>query len=185
MRSFIAIEFPEEVTSELIKIQKEIDRLGLLKGKFTEQENFHLTLKFLGDLSRSELDAVKEKISEIKFNPFKMEFDQIGVFSEDFIRIIWISLKGDELFKLQKEIDSALEPFFPKEYRFMAHITLARPKFVEDKKTLISELDKINFDKKPFEVDKIVLKKSELTSEGPKYSDLLEKEAISVIKSKI
>jgi 2'-5' RNA ligase len=37
MRSFISLEIPEEIKSELLKIQKEIDRLDLIKGKFTEK----------------------------------------------------------------------------------------------------------------------------------------------------
>ena len=174
MRAFIAIEMPENVKNELIKIQKEIDRLGLIKGRFTEIENLHLTLKFLGEISRSELEAVKEKLASIKFDLFEAELNELGVFnSEEFIRIVWIGLKGDDLFKIQKQVDQTLEDIFPSESRFMAHVTLARPKFVEDKQVFINELKKISFDKIKFKIDKVVLKDSELTEQGAKYSDLL------------
>lgn len=174
MRAFIAIELPKEVRKEIVKMQKEVDKLGLVKGKFIEEENLHLTLKFLGDISRSELDAVKERLERIKFSSFKIKLDGIGVFSEDFVRIIWVSLSGEEIFELQKKIDKELEEIFAPEHRFMAHITLARPKFVEDKETLINEIKKINFNKEEFEVNRIFLKKSELTSKGPVYSNLVE-----------
>ncbi|MBS3092269.1 RNA 2',3'-cyclic phosphodiesterase [Candidatus Pacearchaeota archaeon] len=173
MRAFIAIEMPENVKQELTKIQKEIDKLALIKGKFTEFENLHLTLKFLGEISRSELEAVKERLGSIKFDPFEAELGELGVFSEDFIRIVWIGLNGKEMFEIQKQVDKMLEDIFPPENRFMAHVTLARPKFVEDKQVFINELKKISFEKMKFKVDNISLKESELTKQGAKYSDLL------------
>lgn len=179
-RSFIAIDLPDEVVKQLLFIQKEIDSLGLVRGKYTEQENFHLTLKFLGDISRSEVEAVKEKLANIKFEPFKVNLGKLGVFNEEFIRIIWVSLEGEALWELQKKIDESLEDIFPKEFNFMAHITLARPKYVEDKETLIEEIKKINFEKINFEIDKVSFKKSELTKIGARYSNLLE--ANSIVK---
>ena len=172
MRSFIAIELPKSIVSELVKIQKEIDSLGLIKGKFVEEENFHLTLKFLGELSRSEIEAVREKLSNIKFKPFEVELSKVGVFSEDFIRIIWVSLTGEGIFQLQKTIDSELENLFPKEYNFMSHITISRPKFVEDRVTFLDELKKIKFENKKFIVSDFSLKRSQLTPHGAKYSDI-------------
>ncbi|RLG16235.1 RNA 2',3'-cyclic phosphodiesterase, partial [Candidatus Pacearchaeota archaeon] len=43
MRTFISIDIPEKVRKEIIKIQNE---LSDFKGKKTEPENLHLTLKF-------------------------------------------------------------------------------------------------------------------------------------------
>ena len=174
MRVFISIEFPEEIKNELMFIQKEIDKLGLIRGKFTEPENIHLTLKFLGEISDIESRAIKDKLSNIDFSRFYVSFDKLGVFSESFVRIIWISLKGESLFELQKKIDSALENIFPKEYQFMAHITLARPKFVEDRKILLDELEKIKVPTKLCLVDKIFIKESVLTGKGPIYKIVQE-----------
>ncbi|MEK6890574.1 MAG: RNA 2',3'-cyclic phosphodiesterase [Nanoarchaeota archaeon] len=172
MRAFIAVELPREAGLELISIQKDIDKLGLIKGKFTDEETFHLTLKFLGELSRSEIDAVKDRLKNIKFKPFELEIDRLGVFSEEFIRIIWVSFKSEAIFNLQKQIDEALEDLFPKEHSFMAHITIARPKFIEDKKVFLEELGKINFKREKFQVNEFSLKKSDLTPQGAKYSDI-------------
>ncbi len=174
MRIFIAIELPERVKQEVVKIQKEIDRLGLVKGKFVFPENLHLTLKFLGEISESELRSVKDKLENLKFDNFDVHFDKVGVFSEEFVRIVWIGLEGEGLFALQKIIDELLEDIFPKEHNFMAHITIARPKFVEDKEVFLKELEKIDFEKVNFGVDKVVLKESKLTNRGAVYSDLKE-----------
>ena len=174
MRIFISVEFPEEIKKELMLIQKEIDKLGLIRGKFTEPENIHLTLKFLGEISDSELRAVKDKLSNLDFSNFSLSFDKLGVFSENFVRIIWISLKGDKLFELQNKIDASLQDIFPKEYQFMAHITLVRPRFVEDRKILLDEIEKIKIPEKQFLVDKIFIKESKLTGKGPVYKTIQE-----------
>ena len=47
MRTFIAVDIPENVKEEIIKIQ---DKLPEFVGKLTELENLHLTLKFLGEI---------------------------------------------------------------------------------------------------------------------------------------
>ncbi|MEM3112891.1 MAG: RNA 2',3'-cyclic phosphodiesterase [Candidatus Pacearchaeota archaeon] len=172
MRVFISIDLPERIKNDLILIQKEIDKLGLIRGKFIEPENIHLTLKFLGEISESELRAVQDKLSGFRFKKFNISPDKLGVFSENFVRIIWVSIKGEGLFGLQKNIDSLLEDIFPKEYHFMAHITLARPKFVEDRRMLLDELEKIKIPNHSFQVNRIFIKESRLTKRGPVYRTL-------------
>lgn len=177
-RCFIAIELPEEVKKEIISIQKELIHSGLIKGKLTETNNLHLTLKFIGEISEERVNYVKDRLKELKFSSFNAELDKLGVFDQKFVRIIWISLKGKELFDLQTKIDEVLEDLFNKEDRFMAHITIARPKFVNSRKKLFEFLEKSKFKKISFKINKVYLKKSELTSSGPKYSTL------AVIQSK-
>ena len=46
MRVFVALELPENIKNEIIKLQREIEKLNLMKGKLIEKENLHLTLKF-------------------------------------------------------------------------------------------------------------------------------------------
>ena len=178
-RVFVSIELPEEIRMEILNIQKEIDRLGLVKGKFTELENLHLTLKFLGELSDVEVRAVKERLSEIKFKPFELELGDLGVFSEKFVRIVWLGIKNIEVFDLQRRVDIVLEKIFPREHKFMGHITLARPKKVEQKKMFLEELKKINIPKLKFQVDRIHLRESKLYPDGAQYKNILEISGIS------
>ncbi len=176
-RVFISIELPEYIKKEILKIQKEIDKLGLIKGKFTELENLHLTLKFLGEISDVEIIAVKEHLQNMKFDPFYLEIDHIGVFSEDFIKIIWLGVRQGKIFDLQKGIDFVLENLFQKENRFMGHITLARPQKVEQKEMFLDELKKIKVNGLKFIVDKFNLMESVLTSNGAIYKSLMEMSA--------
>lgn len=173
-RVFVSIELPEEIRIEILKIQKELDRLGLITGKFTELENLHLTLKFLGELSDVEVRAVKDKLKDVKFKPFEIELNELGVFSEKFVRIVWLGVKNDEVFDLQRRVDISLENLFQRENRFMGHITLARPKKVEQRKMFLEELNKLKVPSLKVKVDKIHLRESKLTPDGAQYKNILE-----------
>ena len=173
MRTFISIHVPEDVKREIRKIQ---DQLPEFKGKKTEPENLHLTLKFLGEVDEAKIEKIKEKLKTIEFGKFETEIDLIGVFDNRTSKIyskkliIWLHLANCE--KLQKEIDQKLEGLFEKEKRFMGHLTIARIKEVENKKEFLEELGKIEIPKIKFNVEEFYLMKSELTAKGPEYSVL-------------
>ena len=173
LRCFIAVDIPEKAREEIVKVQKILEKRNLFMGKLTEKENLHLTLKFLGEIDEGKVGDVKKKLKEIKFSRFKVKLREIGVFSEDFVRIIWAHLSGKGVLELQKEIDEKLDGFFPKEKRFMSHLTIARVKSVKNREKLLEELSKIKLNCE-FEVDRFFLKKSTLTGEGPIYENLLE-----------
>ena len=170
-RCFIAIDLPENIKKEIIQIQKSLPEF---KGKLTEEENLHLTLKFLGEISDETANEVKERLKKIKFKKFKSNLKGLGVFSEQFIRIVWMKLENCD--ELQKEIDNSLRDLFKKEERFMSHLTIARVKAVKDKKLFIETLEKIKVKPVEFSVDSFKLKKSVLTEKGPIYEDLLKVE---------
>jgi len=174
MRTFICIDLPNDVLDEIVKIQERLSKTNLIKGKFIEKQNIHLTLKFLGEIDEDKLNDVKEKLNELKFKKLDLKLSKLGVFNEKYIRIVWISVVGQELFELQKDIDFCLKDLFEKEDRFMGHITIARPKFVKNAKRFLEELGNTNFSKLNFEADKIYLKKSELTTLGPRYETLMK-----------
>lgn len=188
-RCFIALDLPKEAVNEIRRIQNLLKKRNLFRGKFTEAENLHLTLKFLGEIpisgetenSRNTAEAVnsveevKKKLKEVEFSEFSIEFGEAGVFSKSFIRIIWIKLNGKGVFDLQKKIDEKLLGLFEKEERFMSHITIARVKEVYgDKKEFLKYLESIKPKKISFKADRFFLKKSELKPLGPEYSDLGE-----------
>lgn len=169
MRAFISIDFPVNIKKEIKKIQ---DKLPEFKGKKTEEENLHLTLKFLGEVEESRLEEVKRRLKEVKTKKFEAEIDDIGIFNPNFIKIVWLHLAGCD--KLQEEVDNRLKDLFPKEKRFMSHLTIARVKNIKDKKEFLGKLMKIKIGRIKFIVDKFKLEKSTLTREKPVYEDLLE-----------
>ncbi|MBS3128504.1 RNA 2',3'-cyclic phosphodiesterase [Candidatus Woesearchaeota archaeon] len=172
-RCFISLDLPEPVVEEIKKIQETLQKQNLFKGKLTEKEHLHLTLKFLGEIDEEAVEKVKERLKEIKIKKFDAAINKIGIFSPQHIRIIWLQLEGAD--ELQKEIDDALQELFPKEHRFMGHITIARVRNIEDKKKLITFLENYdleNLKKQKIPVHEFFLKKSVLTPQGPSYSDL-------------
>ncbi|MBU2522744.1 MAG: RNA 2',3'-cyclic phosphodiesterase [Nanoarchaeota archaeon] len=168
-RCFIAIAFPEEIKKEIIKIQKQLPEF---KGKLTEKENLHLTLKFFGEISDEKLIEVKKTLKKFKFKKFRAKLGDLGLFCESFIRILWIKLENCD--ELQKEIDNSLKDLFKKEKRFMSHLTIGRVKSIRDKKLFINCMKKINVKPLEFEVNEIHFKESNLTPNGPIYSDILK-----------
>ena len=168
MRLFIAIDF-NELKDYFIELQSLLPK----NAKISYTKAFHLTLKFLGEFEPNNADIIIDILKNIKFNAFPVFLDSIGVFpTENYIRVVWIGLKPeDKILDLQKRIDDALKKLFKKEKDFKAHITLARVKYTEDKKSFIEQLKKIKVENKKVEIKNFKLVKSTLGPKGPVYED--------------
>jgi 2'-5' RNA ligase len=163
MRLFAAIKLPEEIAGELRKLQKQISDDGL---RFVK--DFHLTLKFYGEVQEDKVGKLKEELSKVKFEPFEASLNGVGVFPNmHHINVVWLGLEPEQKFR---EIADQIE----KDERFKAHITLARVKFLKDKPGFRQKLESVTVPKLSFKVDKFYLIKSTLTPEGPVYEDLAE-----------
>ncbi len=167
MRTFIAIEIPEEIKRKIIEIQ---DKLPEFDGKKTEYENLHLTLKFLGEVDEKKIEQVKIRLREIKFHGFYVQLDKTGFFDNQDRGVIWIHATNCD--DLQKEIDSQLEGLFEKEKRFMSHLTIARTKYVRDKKKFLQELNGMRISPLEFQVKDFVLKQSIPIKQRHVYEDI-------------
>lgn len=170
-RCFIAINHPDIVVKEILRIQSLIKEKDIFSGKFTERENLHLTLKFLGEIDEIKIEEVKEKLKEVKFNAFKCSIEKLGIFSKKEVRIILIKIEGG-VYDLQKEIDKNLISIFNEENRFMGHITIARVSKINDRKRFFEALNKIKLKNMNFEVKEFSLIESELRKDGPIYKEI-------------
>jgi RNA 2',3'-cyclic 3'-phosphodiesterase len=172
IRCFVSIDLPNEIKDISKNIQNELKNRNLVDAAYTSQNNLHLTLKFLGEIDNSTLKIVMDKLKKVNFDKFNINLGETGVFSEDVIRIIWLSLEDEVLHKLQKDIDDSLKGMFKNEFRFMAHITIARVKTTFQKDELLDYLKSIKLDEKKYEINEFALKKSILTNAGPIYEDI-------------
>lgn len=168
MRLFIAIPVPDNVKEHFLFLQKNVTA----EAKINFVKEFHLTLKFLGEISEENLEKIKSQLSQIEFEPFTAKLNSTGVFpSEKMIRVLWIGIDpADKIIKLQKKIEASLEGEPDK--RFHPHITLARVKFVKDKKALLEQVQAMPVEPIEFPVDSVHLIKSTLTKQGPVYEVL-------------
>lgn len=133
IRSFIAIELPEEVKASLIQLQDELKLAGYTFVKWVDPKSIHLTLKFLGNISESKIAEVTRAIKEASegIPPFQLEIGELGAFPNvRQPRVAWVGVGGevDKLISLQQRIDTAFIPlgFTPESRPFTPHLTLAR-----------------------------------------------------------
>ena len=164
MRCFIGIDLPVEATKEIERLQRIIKPHFI--GKITSSENLHLTLKFLGEIEDTTLNEVKKKLSAIEHQFFELTLNGLGVFSQQFIKMVWVKVST---VSLQPLIDNYLKDIFEPEHRFMGHITIARVKKIEDKQSFLKLINNTTINKIIFTVREFYLKKSILTNEGPIY----------------
>ena len=171
MRLFLCTELSKEAREELTRAIEEVKKSKLVVAKYVEPENLHLTLKFFGEISDADVTNIKNKLETLKFRKFDAELEQVGYFSEEFIRVLWAGLKCNEI----KELSEKVEEMFGKNDKNSCHITIARIKNISDKNKFKEFVRNFKIKKIKFTVDKIVLKKSELTSKEPIYSDIFVK----------
>ena len=171
MRCFIAVDLPQEVKNELANAQKQ---LSTAAAKVSLAHDFHLTLKFLGEITPAKVDAVKNCLSRVSFKRFTATVARVGVFpSENYVRVVWVGVEPeDSCIELQRLVNDSLRSEFKMEKGFKPHLTLARVKLVPDKQQFQRQLRQIKIRNIEFPVDSFKLKRSTLSSQGAIYEDL-------------
>lgn len=170
MRLFIAIEFDNTILSSLKIVQGNLKKCGL-NGKYTREENLHLTLAFIGEYGNP--DKVLAALEELDFKEFTIEIDGIGNFGD----LYWAGLKDNPYLvslvkSLRKKLSDYEIPFDRK--KFSPHITLVRKgEFTHGRACLPSF-----FPKMKMKVSSIALVKSEFGKKGMNYTVLGEVGAI-------
>ena len=179
IRTFIAIELPENIKSVIVRTQKQFARASL-PFKWVKPLSIHLTLKFLGDISESDINGICEAIKQCaaNFSPMTFSAKGFGVFPGfKKPRVLWVGMAGDigPLKKLCASLDQRLEPLgFDREKRpFSAHITLGRARGGAAPNSLIRMIEEVGeFTSPDFKVDQIALFKSDLKPSGAVYTKL-------------
>jgi len=180
IRSFIGIDLSDEVKSRFSDIQADFKKIPELQSvKYVDPHIIHITLKFLGNITSSEVSNISQNLKIIKFRPFEIQSKGLGVFtSKQRIRIVWIGINdADNLTNLYDLISSKLPDRFSEDRLFKPHITLARVKrFNPLEMSLLSQkVEQLSeIDAGTFKVNAFQLKKSTLTPKGPLYETIEE-----------
>lgn len=183
-RTFIALELPGLIKDQYQQVVRLLDSPDA-KVRWVKREQMHLTLKFLGDITREQADLVIDRLKRIDPPPgLKAIITGLGAFP-DFRkpRVLWVGLElTDELLALQEDVELVcLEAGIQQEKKpFKAHITLGRVKAIPPDSSLHKKLRMISLEKQESEFKALTFFKSTLTSNGPVYETLyslyLEKE---------
>ncbi len=178
-RLFIGLELTQMHKENLSEMDKRL-KMFLKEGTIITKDNFHLTLKFLGETKIDRIPVIEEimrKVSE-KVELFLTEISGLGEFEKDNKKMLWVGIKSPEKMThlydlLEKELESL---FFEKsEFSFVPHITLAKDANYIDTIESIDDLQgKLTFGKLPLLVTKIVLFENVREDEYEKYQIVYE-----------
>lgn len=183
VRSFIAIKLPEDIKAGLKKIEDTLKSTDPICAKWVDSESIHLTLKFLGNVDVTKIDAIVQSMKEAAkaISTFRLIIKGLGAFP-DFkqVRIVWVGIEGDtdKLQMLQQNIESYIARLgFPTEKRpFTPHLTLARVREFatpQERQSLGETIAKIKIESNLIiKVDFVNLMRSQLTRTGAIYTCL-------------
>jgi 2'-5' RNA ligase len=178
MRCFISIEIPSEIKSALIELQNDL-RIAEADVAWTNPDNVHLTLKFLGEIDKKLISEVEkvclETIADMR--PFKLSINGTGVFPNTrHPRVLWVGLGGEieSLERLQEQLDERLAGigFDNEEKDFQPHLTVGRIRSNKNLRELLTRSDSYTLPAFSFVVQEIVLMKSDLLPSGACYTEL-------------
>ncbi|MFC1990607.1 RNA 2',3'-cyclic phosphodiesterase [Chloroflexota bacterium] len=183
VRSFIAIELPNEVKQLLAQLQAKLKSGGQFPVKWVDPYNIHLTIKFLGNVGVDRIDGIVRAIEQAArgISPFHLEVKGLGVFpNSKRVQVAWVGVSGDldRLGQLQKHIESNLTPlgFTPESRSFTPHLTIARLRdraSIDEQSSFGQLITATRFEASySFSVDFVKLMRSQLTSDGPVYSQI-------------
>lgn len=176
MRLFFAVDLPDDLADEFAALQ---DRFADAEGlNFTDPEQAHVTLKFLGEVDEAEISslesAAETAIDDCNAAPFEMEVGGLGVFpSLDYISVVWAGVRDGsaDLVQLHEalEVETTALGFEAESHAFTPHLTLARMEYAAGKELVQDLVTGEDPTVGRFEVDAVRLKQSVLTGEGPEY----------------
>lgn len=181
MRGFIAVDV---LNVAIVKLQNDILSAAEWNPrdvKPVEPHNFHFTVIFLGEISDQDVGRIKEMLAGFQFEPFTITYAGIGAFPNPaHARVVWVGVDSggaQKLTALANDIIAKMSELgFKADKPFSAHLTLLRARGRPVSTSYISS----KYQGRTFgsdRIDKVHLKKSELRSSGPVYSNVYTVEA--------
>lgn len=175
-RAFVSVDFGS--LPGLLDLHEELDRTDAAL-KLVDPNQYHLTLKFLGDVGEDRVpeivDAMRSAADGVE--AFDARFHGVGAFpSEEFIKVVWAGMAGAEaLSEVAGSLEEDLGHIRSKDHDFHPHVTLARMQGGRGKERVQAFLaDHRDEPLDEVAVERIRLKRSELTPEGPVYETVEE-----------
>lgn len=179
-RMFCAINLPHELCDRL---QEHIARLRETvpdaRASWNRDDNLHLTIKFLGEVAIDRVAnlslAAGRAVAGLK--PFKLAVEGCGAFPpRGQPRVLWIGIKDstEELARLYTRLEEECtsQGFAPEPRPFHPHLTIARLRNPQHATHLAASHKELGFVRMDFGVGELVVIRSELGSEGSRYTEI-------------
>lgn len=177
-RVFIAIELPTTLCARIID---HIDRLrssiAEVRASWSRKENLHLTLKFLGDIPVTKVEALAQAAQSAasRVSPFDIIVGGCGAFPpRGQPRVLWIGIEdhAGKLASLQTALEDecAKAGFSRAERPFRPHLTIARLRQPHGSRRLSALHQEIGFNREAINVSELAVIRSELRSEGSRHT---------------
>jgi RNA 2',3'-cyclic 3'-phosphodiesterase len=177
-RVFCAIELPQHVCDLVLRhIAKLKESTTQARASWARAAGLHLTIKFLGEIPQGavgDLSAAADRAAA-SVAPFALRLERSGVFPERGpAKVLWIGVndltKGLTRLQATLEEECALSGFDRETRPFRPHLTVARLRNPKDARVLAAAHRSLKFEPVEFEIRELLVIRSELSSEGSKYS---------------
>jgi 2'-5' RNA ligase len=180
LRLFFTVELPDEVRAAA---SAQVERLRRdfksVRASWARPASLHVTLKFLGEVEASRLDALSRAgtVAATGLAPFNLSVESAGAFPpRGAARVLWLGVRDDSgrLALLQSRLEDvcAAEGFERESKPFKPHLTLARLRTTHDAAALSEAHRQTPFGPHAFDVTEFLLMRSQLGPGGSRYTPL-------------
>lgn len=175
-RTFIAIELPPTLRARVAQhIACLRHELPDVRASWSRDDNLHLTLKFLGNVTVADIPKVSDAVAcaAKSVSAFELIFSDCGTFPpHGRPGVLWIGAQAPGLQTLHAAVEEELgEAGFARESRpFRPHLTIARLRHPEGVRRLAELHKNLGFARTEFVVSEVVVFRSELLTQGSKHT---------------
>jgi RNA 2',3'-cyclic 3'-phosphodiesterase len=166
-RLFTALEIPRDAALSLSLL-----RGGLFGARWIDVENYHITLRFFGDVEGHVADEIANTLDRIRRPEFMLNLSGVGAFGSKKPHSIYAGIApSPDLFALQAEIERICQRLglHADPRKFTPHVTLARLRNVHPEDVAFYLSSRGNFATVPFRVGRFVLMSSRDSVGGGPY----------------
>lgn len=166
-RLFTGLELPPDVAAALTEL-----RGGLPGARWLDPANYHVTLRFIGDIDNPTASDVAERLFEVTRPSFTLRFTGLGAFGGRKPHAVYAAIEASpELTALQADHERLIQRAgLPAEGRkFTPHVTIARLRGVSASAVARYLETRGGFSTRSFEVDRFVLFSSRAGQGGGPY----------------
>ncbi len=125
MRLFVALALPQEIRARLWRMTS-----GLAGVRWLPPENYHLTLRFLGEMPGHRAEELDDALAALRGRAFTLQLAGVGMAEKaGRVQALWAGVeRNPQLDHLQNKIETAVQRigFDAERRRFTPHVTLAR-----------------------------------------------------------